>query len=271
MHNKRNVLQVNKFKSEFSNVFNVSGSPVHSGYNYNGGNLNGSYRVSTNTSLSSPYKSLTTSPPSAKYSAPTRGQNFDPRTFTRTSAVKAGAYSLPPADEETKPRKSSYHRLNFGAKPEEENFLNTTYDRDNAGNNTYTTSDQLNSTFNKTSDRLMDNHTNGLNSTYDRIDATKDGLNSTFTRNGVNNATFDRVTAQSEAGLNTTFEKDAPPGSNGTNHHRKMSEDRLSSASSRYGVLLNAKRIKNGLLVKTNGLNYATYKLCAACCAGHQP
>ena len=213
----------------------VSGSPVHSGYSYsNGGNLNGSYRVTANTSLSSPYKTLTTSPPSAKYTAPTRGQNFDPRTFTRTSAVKAGAYSLPPADEEIKPRKSSYHRLNFGAKPEEENFLNTTYDRDSAGNNTYTASDQLNSTFNKTSDRLMDNQPNGLNSTYDRIDSAKEGLNSTFTRNGVNNATFDRVTAQTETVLNTTFEKDAAPSSNGSNNHRKMSEDRLSSASSRY-------------------------------------
>jgi len=231
-------------------------SPSHTGYGYNGTNLNGSYRVAPNSILSSPYKSFTTSPPSAKYSAPTRGQAFDPRTFTRSSGGRAGAYSLPPEDDEGKVRKSSYHRLNFGAKTEDENILNSTYDRSCGGNDTYSASDKLNSTFNKTSDILTDNQLNELNTTYDRNDSViNDGLNSTFTRNGGgggtannatfdrannatfergNNATFDRGSSQSTL-LNATFEKDGPPpghNDNGSANHRKMSEDRLSSASS---------------------------------------
>jgi len=223
-------------------------SPSHTGYGYNGTNLNGSYRVGPNSILSSPYKSFTTSPPSAKYSAPSRGQAFDPRTFTRSSGSRGGAYSLPPEDDEGKVRKSSYHRLNFGAKTEEENILNSTYDRSSGGNDTYTAGDKLNSTFNKTSDILTDNQLNELNTTYDRNDSViNEGLNSTFTRNGGggtvnnatfergNNATFDRTGPSQSTLLNATFEKDGPPpgqGSNGSANHRKMSEDRLSSASS---------------------------------------
>ena len=178
----------------------------------------------------SPYKSFTTSPPSAKYTAtPSRGQNFDPRTFTRSPAHRGGgggAYSLPPEDDVEKVRKSSYHRLNFGAKSKEENLLNTTYDTEDFGNNTYTSSDKLNSTFNKTSEIITDNNiqcNNQLNSTYDRnISLIKDGLNSTFTRSGEKPSGI----------LNATFEKDGPVNGLVANH-RKMSEDRLSSASSR--------------------------------------
>merc|ERR1719266_2376300 len=79
-------------------------SPVHVGYSgYNGGHLNGSYRNGGgNSSLtSSPYKSFSASPLSAKYTAasPARGHGFDPRTFTRSSAARAGAYSIPPEEE----------------------------------------------------------------------------------------------------------------------------------------------------------------------------
>lgn len=218
--------------------------------------LNSPYRLGgLNTSFpqSSPYTNFTTSPPSAKYAAPAsaspiRGQGFDPRTFTRPSATRAGAYSLPPEEAEAKIRKSSYHRLNFGAKTEEENFLNTTYDRDNDGKNaTFDMGDKLNSTFNKTSDIITDNHCNELNATYERnTSVTQDGLNSTFTRNGRgggggahnatferggNNATFNRGEIQPGL-LNATFEKDGGSVNGGANH-RKMSEDRLSSASSR--------------------------------------
>lgn len=215
--------------------------------------LSSPYRLgglNTSLPLSSPYANLTTSPPSAKYAAsatPTRGQGYDPRTFTRPSASRAGAYSLPPEEAEAKIRKSSYHRLNFGAKTEEENFLNTTYDRETEGNNaTFDMGDKLNSTFNKTSEIITDNHCNELNATYDRnTSVAQDGLNSTFTRNGRggagalnatferggNNATFNRGEIQ-PGFLNATFEKDGGSVNGGANH-RKMSEDRLSSASSR--------------------------------------
>ena len=214
--------------------------------------LSSPYRLgglNTSLPLSSPYANLTTSPPSAKYAAsatPIRGQGYDPRTFTRPSASRAGAYSLPPEEAEAKIRKSSYHRLNFGAKTEEESFLNTTYDRETEGNNaTFDMGDKLNSTFNKTSDIITDNHCNELNATYDRnTSVTQDGLNSTFTRNGRggaalnatferggNNATFNRGEIQ-PGFLNATFEKDGGIVNGGANH-RKMSEDRLSSASSR--------------------------------------
>ena len=231
----------------------VAGSPVHVGYSgYNGGHLNGSYRNGGgNSSLtSSPYKSFSASPLSAKYTAaspggaPARGHGFDPRTFTRSSAARAGAYSIPPEDEEGKARKTSYHRLNFGAKTDDGNVLNTTYERgkEAGGNSTFTTSDKMDGTFNKTSDMLTDNQCNELNSTYDRNVLIKDGLNSTFTRNGSdgnnvtferggNNATFNRGDIQNAA-LNSTFDKEA--GGHGSANHRKMSEDRLSSASSRY-------------------------------------
>ena len=129
----------------------VPGSPVHVGYSgYNGGHLNGSYRNGGgNSSLtSSPYKSFSASPLSVKYTAaspggaPARGHGFDPRTFTRSSAARAGAYSIPPEEEEGKTRKTSYHRLNFGAKTEDGNDLNTTYERgkEAGGNSTFTTS-----------------------------------------------------------------------------------------------------------------------------------
>ena len=209
--------------------------------------------INTSLPLSSPYSNITTSPPSAKYAAqssasPIRGQAYDTRTFTRPSVTRtgAGAYSLPPEEAEAKIRKSSYHRLNFGAKTEEENFLNTTYDRETEGNNaTFDMGDKFSSTFNKTSDIITDNHCNELNATYDRNSSVaQDGLNSTFTRNGKgggshnatferggNNATFNRGETQ-PGFLNTTFEKDGGAVNGGANH-RKMSEDRLSSASSR--------------------------------------
>jgi len=208
-------------------------SPSHSGYRY-GGQANGSF------STSSPYKSLTTSPPSTKYSAPLRGSQFDPRTFTRTQTGKSGsAYSLPPEDDEPKIRKPSYHRLNFGAKNMEENILNNTYGKEEGGNLTFTSLDKANTTFNKTSDNLTE-HQNALNSTFDRnMSPNKDALNSTFTRNGtpssqVNNSTFNRSSTEPASGtcgtLNATFEKEVTV--NGSANHRKMSEDRMSSASS---------------------------------------
>ena len=188
-----------------------------------------------------------------------RGQGFDPRTFTRAGAARPGAYSLPP-EEDGKTRKSSYHRLNFGARTEEENLLNTTYDRGlgEGGNATFDVGEKLNSTFNKTSEMMTDNHHNELNATYDRNTSLSGdtGLNSTFTRNGQGvggggghnatferggtNATFNRGEIPPGGVLNATFEKDggAINGGGAVNgggaSHRKMSEDRLSSASSRY-------------------------------------
>ena len=205
------------------------GSPSHSGYRY--GQINGSLSCS-----SSPYKSLTTSPPSNKYPAPRRGSQFDPRTFTRPHA-KSGAYSLPPEDDEPKVRKPSYHRLNFGARSEEENILNTTYEKEEEGDLSRAPDDKANGTFNKTFDNLTDNQ-NALNTTFDRnTSSNKDALNSTFTRNGtlpgqVTDSVFNRSSTDSSSGmLNATFEKEGRV--NGSANPRKMSEDRMSSASSR--------------------------------------
>ena len=214
----------------FSNDITLTGSPSHSAYRHGG--QNGSF------STSSPYKSLTTSPPSSKYSNPGRGSQFDPRTFTRTQAGKTGvgAYSLPPEDDEPKVRKPSYHRLNFGAKNSEENILNYTHEKEDGGNLTFTPIDKANTTFNKTSDNLTDNQ-NALNLTFDRnMSPSKDALNSTFTRNGTplnQNSTFSRTSGDpSTSGtLNATFEKEGTV--TGSANHRKMSEDRMSSASSR--------------------------------------
>lgn len=188
--------------------------------------MNGSF------SSSSPYKSLTTSPPSTKYGPPVRGSQFDPRTFTRGQAggkSGVGAYSLPPDDDEPKVRKPSYHRLNFGAKNQEENILNTTFEKEEGGNLTF---DKANTTFSRTSDNLTDNH-HDFNTTFDKnMSTNKDALNSTFTRNGTPpsnqgcNTTFNMSSA--EAGiLNATFEGPV----NGSANPRKMSEDRISSAS----------------------------------------
>ena len=87
----------------------VSGSPSHSLYNY-GSQVNGSRRTSSSLN-SSPLKSYASSTPSSKYAAPSRGQEFDPRTFTRPPGAKAGAYSLPPEDDDVRIRKSSYHGI----------------------------------------------------------------------------------------------------------------------------------------------------------------
>jgi len=208
-------------------------SPSHSLYNY-GSQVNGSRRSSLQ---SSPLKSYASSTPSSKYSAPSRGQQFDPRTFTRPPGSKAGAYSLPPEEDDVRIRKSSYHRLNFGARTGDSNPLNSTFDqleisdvgpnfgRSNAG-------EQINSTFNKTSEISLSNshcdeEKNVLSSTVEK-GGLNDGLNSTFTRGAsmqAFNSTFNRTNPESNV-LNTTFEKEAP------SEQRKMSEDRLSSASS---------------------------------------
>ena len=178
---------------------------------------------------SSPFQSVTTSPPSAKYPPAVRGSQFDPRTFTRQAGKSAAAYSLPPEEDQHKTRKPSYHRLNFGARNVEENILNTTFEK----------AEGANTTFNKTSDILTDNQ-NALNTTFDRnISLNKDALSSTFTRNSpssnqVTNSTFNLSSADPGSGsgtLNATFEKEGTV--NGSANHRKMSEDRMSSASSR--------------------------------------
>jgi hypothetical protein len=211
-------------------------SPSHSLYNY-GSQVNGSRRTSSSLN-SSPLKSYASSTPSSKYSAPSRGQQFDPRTFTRPPGAKAGAYSLPPEEDGTHIRKSSYHRLNFGTRTGDSNPLNTTFDQleisDVGADLTYSNAgEKINSTFNKTSEiSLTNSHCDEdknavLNSTFDRV-GLKEGLNSTFTRGAsmqAFNSTFNRTNPESSM-MNTTFEKD-PPG-----EQRKMSEDRLSSASS---------------------------------------
>merc|ERR1719232_2122116 len=211
-------------------------SPSHNLYNY-GSQVNGSRR-SSNSLNSSPLKSYASSTPSSKYSAPSRGQQFDPRTFTRPPGAKAGAYSLPPEDEDTHVRKTSYHRLNFGTRAGDDNPLNTTFDQleisDVGPDLTYSniTGEKINSMFNRTSEvNLTNSHCdedkNVLNSTFDKI-GLKEGLNSTFTRGAsmqAFNSTFNRTNPES-AVINTTFEKDTP------GEQRKMSEDRLSSASS---------------------------------------
>lgn len=210
-------------------------SPSHSLYNY-GSQVNGSRRTSSSLN-SSPLKSYASSTPSSKYSAPSRGQQFDPRTFTRPPGAKAGAYSLPPEDDDVRIRKSSYHRLNFGTRTGDNNPLNTTFDQleisDVGADLTYSDSgEKINSTFNKTSEISLTNsqcdvEKNVLNSTFDKV-GLKEGLNSTFTRGAsmqAFNSTFNRTNPESTV-MNTTFEKD-PPGD-----HRKMSEDRLSSTSS---------------------------------------
>jgi len=211
-------------------------SPSHSLYSY-GAQVNGSRR-SSNSLTSSPLKSYASSTPSSKYSAPSRGQQFDPRTFTRPPGAKAGAYSLPPEDEDTHIRKTSYHRLNFGTRAGDDNPLNTTFDQleisDVGPDLTYSniTGEKINSTFNRTSEvNLTNSHCdedkNVLNSTFDKI-GLKESLNSTFTRGAsmqAFNSTFNRTNPES-AVINTTFEKETP------GEQRKMSEDRLSSASS---------------------------------------
>eukprot|EP00092_Neocalanus_flemingeri_P028583 GFUD01031039.1.p1 GENE.GFUD01031039.1~~GFUD01031039.1.p1 ORF type:complete len:647 (-),score=115.24 GFUD01031039.1:694-2634(-) len=209
-------------------------SPSHSLYNY-GSQVNGSRRHSSSLN-SSPLKSYASSTPSSKYAAPSRGQNFDPRTFTRPPGAKAGAYSLPPEEEDLRVRKSSYHRLAFGSQNGDSNQLNATFDQleisDVGADLTYSNSGENVSTFNKTSELcLTNNHCdadkNVLNSTFDKVGA-KDGLNSTFTRGAsmqAFNSTFNRTNPESTV-LNTTFEKEIP------GEHRKMSEDRLSSTSS---------------------------------------
>jgi len=210
-------------------------SPSHSLYNY-GSQVNGSRRASTSLN-SSPLKSYASSTPSSKYAAPSRGQQFDPRTFTRPPGAKAGAYSLPPEDEDLRVRKSSYHRLNFGSRNGDNDQLNSTFDQleisDVGADLTYSNSgEKINSTFNKTSEVSLTNHhcdedKNVLNSTFDKV-GSKEGLNSTFTRGAsmqAFNSTFNRTNPES-AVMNTTFEKETP------GEHRKMSEDRLSSTSS---------------------------------------
>jgi len=211
-------------------------SPSHSLYNY-GSQINGSRRHSSSLN-SSPLKSYASSTPSSKYAAPSRGQQFDPRTFTRPPGAKAGAYSLPPEEEDSRVRKSSYHRLNFGSRNGDNNQLNTTFDQleisDVGADVTYSNSgEKNNSTFNKTSEiSLTNNHCdeedkNVLNSTFDKV-GPKEGSNSTFTRGAsmqAFNSTFNRTNPEPGL-LNTTFEKETP------GEHRKMSEDRLSSTSS---------------------------------------
>jgi len=210
-------------------------SPSHTLYNY-GSQVNGSRRSSSSLN-SSPLKSYASSTPSSKYSAPSRGQQFDPRTFTRPPGAKAGAYSLPPEEDDARIRKSSYHRLNFGTRTGDNNPLNTTFDQleisDVGPDLTFSnTGEKINSTFDKTSEiSLINSHCdedkNVLSSTFDKV-GLKEGLNSTFTRGAsmqAFNSTFNRTNPES-AVMNTTFEKD-PPG-----EQRKMSEDRLSSTSS---------------------------------------
>ena len=117
--------------------------------------------------------------------------------------------------------------------------MNTTFDQleisDVGPDLTYSniTGEKINSTFNRTSEvNLTNSHCdedkNVLNSTFDKI-GLKESLNSTFTRGAsmqAFNSTFNRTNPES-AVINTTFEKETP------GEQRKMSEDRLSSASSR--------------------------------------
>ena len=145
---------------------------------------------------------------------------------------------MPPEDEDLRVRKSSYHRLNFGSRNGDNDQLNSTFDQleisDVGADLTYSNSgEKINSTFNKTSEVSLTNHhcdedKNVLNSTFDKV-GSKEGLNSTFTRGAsmqAFNSTFNRTNPES-AVMNTTFEKETP------GEHRKMSEDRLSSTSSR--------------------------------------
>ena len=164
--------------------------------------------------------------PSSRYSStPSRGPH-DSRTFTRGSTgPRAAAYSLAPEDG-TPLRKTSYHRLAFGARnsprqEEEEEIgldqleisdiggelkgVNTTFDK-------VKHSESKNLTFNN-----CDDESNVLNGTFDKVSTP---VNSTFNRGSALNSTF------SKPGLNTTFEKLPLPG-----EQRKMSEDRLSSSS----------------------------------------
>ena len=110
-------------------------------------------------------------------------------------------------------------------------MLNTTYEKEEGGNQTF---DKANTPLSRTSDNLTDNLYE-LNATYDRnMSPNKDALNSTFTRNGTPsnqgcNTTFNR--SSDPATFNATFEKEGPV--NGCGNQRKMSEDRISSASSR--------------------------------------
>jgi len=176
---------------------------------------------------SSPLHSYMSPTPSSRYSStPSRGPH-DSRTFTRGSTgPRAPAYSLAPEDA-TPLRKTSYHRLAFGARnsprqEEEEEIgldqleisdiggelkvVNTTFDK-------VKPSESKNLTFNN-----CDDESNVLNGTFDKVSTP---VNSTFNRGSALNSTF------SKPGLNTTFEKLPLPG-----EQRKMSEDRLSSSSS---------------------------------------
>ena len=136
---------------------------------------------------------------------------------------------MPPEDDDVRIRKSSYHRLNFGIRTGDNNPLETTFDHLEISD----VGEKINSTINKTSEISLTNshcdvEKNVLNSTFDKV-GLKEGLNSTFPRGAsmqAFNSTFNRTNPES-AVMNTTFEKD-PPG-----EHRKMSEDRLSSTSSR--------------------------------------
>jgi len=196
------------------------------------------------SSTSSPLHSYLASTPNSRFGTPRAPGQFDSSTFRRGSGGPrnaSAAYSIPDLDGSGTPqRKTSYHRLAFGARtgsqgpptpqdddeddddgpelgldqleisdvgPELSSKVNSTFDKNGEGGTSRT-----NLTYNN-----CDEQSNLLNGTFDKVSTP---LNSTFNRGTTLNSTFSKP-----AGMNTTFEK-------GPNDQRKMSEDRLSSSSS---------------------------------------
>jgi len=193
------------------------------------------------SSTSSPLHSYLASTPNSRFGTPASrppGQ-FDSSTFRRGSAGPrnaSAAYSIPDLDGTGTPqRKTSYHRLAFGARTGSQG-PQTPQDGDDddgpeLGLDQLEISDvgpelnKVNSTFEKRGSSRTnltydncDEPSNLLNGTFDKVSTP---LNSTFNRGSTLNSTFSKP-----AGMNTTFEKQGP------NDQRKMSEDRLSSSSS---------------------------------------
>jgi len=201
------------------------------------------------SSTSSPLHSYLASTPNSRFGTPRAPGQFDSSTFRRGSAGPrnaSAAYSIPDLDGTGTPqRKTSYHRLAFGARTGSQGPPTPHDDDDDDGpelgldqleiSDVGAELNKVNSTFEKKSEHggtsrtnltynNCDDQSNLLNGTFDKVSTP---LNSTFNRGSTLNSTFSKP-----AGINTTFEKVNSTFEKGPNDQRKMSEDRLSSSSS---------------------------------------
>jgi len=220
-------------------------SPGLGGGGYSSRNLGGP------SSTSSPLHSYlaASSTPNSRFGTPSArpGGHFDSSTFRRGSAGPrnaSAAYSIPDLDGSMTPqRKTSYHRLAFGARTGSQGppTPNDDDDDDEVGLDQLEISEvepkmnKVNSTFEKKSGTSRtnltydncDDQSNLLNGTFDKVPSPP--LNSTFNRGTALNSTFSKPAGT----INTTFEKVNSTFEKVDRHdQRKMSEDRLSSSSS---------------------------------------